>query len=136
MADDPITDALIDATLATPYNLRPIAAGIDYVVDMILLGDDVVHAGIALMPVFAALWFGLWVALLGTTPGKALLGLKIIDKRGGKPTALQAAIRALACVPGFLALGAGFLWIIIDPKKRGLHDLLAGTLVVRRSAPK
>jgi uncharacterized RDD family membrane protein YckC len=29
-----------------------------------------------------------------------------------------------------LPLGAGFLWVMIDKKRRGWHDHIAGTIVV------
>jgi len=33
-----------------------------------------------------------------------------------------------------MALGLlGFAWIAIDPKKRGWHDIAAGTVVLRRT---
>jgi uncharacterized RDD family membrane protein YckC len=33
-----------------------------------------------------------------------------------------------------LSLGAVLLWCLVDGQRRGLHDLAAGTLLVRRQA--
>jgi len=32
------------------------------------------------------------------------------------------------------SLGAALLWCLVDGQRRGLHDLAAGTLLVRRQA--
>ncbi|HYR07571.1 MAG TPA: hypothetical protein VEQ60_07375 [Longimicrobium sp.] len=34
-----------------------------------------------------------------------------------------------------LPLGLGFLWMFFDARKRGLHDVIAGTMVARTAAP-
>lgn len=70
-------------------------------------------------------------ARLGATPGKFLLGLKVVDARSGGPlTWRQAALRAGGYVLSALPLYAGFLWALADREGRALHDRLAGTRVV------
>ncbi len=72
----------------------------------------------------------LWVTLRGT-PGKLLLGLRVIDARtGGNLDFLQATIRYLGYFVSIFALMLGFVWVAIDPRKQGFHDKIAGTLVV------
>ncbi len=66
-----------------------------------------------------------------TTPGKSLLGLKIVDfKTKQFPSKTQFALRSfgylLAALPFFL----GYVWIIFDKNNRGLHDYMSGTQVV------
>ncbi|MGA7985503.1 MAG: RDD family protein [Burkholderiales bacterium] len=39
-------------------------------------------------------------------------------------------IRFLGYFVSIVPLGLGFLWIAFDRKKRGWHDLIAGTVVV------
>jgi uncharacterized RDD family membrane protein YckC len=76
---------------------------------------------------------GSWVAL-GASPGKLLLGLRIVDEpTGGRPTAWQCIGRYLMALVGILCAGLGYLWIAIDPRKQGWHDKIVRTLVVRRS---
>lgn len=61
--------------------------------------------------------------------GKRLLGLRVVGA-GERPLDLG---RALARSLGYLAsqvFTAGFLWALLDPNGRALHDLLAGSLVV------
>ena len=68
------------------------------------------------------------------TPGKMLLGLKIVDATTlGKPSKGQLVGRYLAYYLSGLPLFLGFLWVAWDRRKQGWHDKLAGTLVVRRS---
>ncbi len=81
-------------------------------------------AGVAFVLVF-------W-QILSATPGKLLFSARIVDARtGGKPTFGRFIIRYLGYVVSTLFLGLGFLWVAWDPQKRGWHDMLAGTLVVR-----
>lgn len=66
------------------------------------------------------------------TPGKMILGMRIVDARtGGKPSNSQLIIRYLGYYVSLLPFGFGFLWIAFDDKKQGFHDKLAKTLVVR-----
>ncbi|GAA4876415.1 RDD family protein [Ferrimonas pelagia] len=77
----------------------------------------------------------LWIQR-STTPGKAILRLKIVDATtGGKPTAKQMMVRYLGYYAATLPLFIGMLWMGWDPKKQGWHDKMAGTLVVRLPKP-
>ena len=70
--------------------------------------------------------------LKSATPGKMIFNARIVDaKTGGKPTGRQFLGRYLAYIPSTLALGLGFLWVIWDKRRRGWHDIMAGTLVVK-----
>ncbi len=65
------------------------------------------------------------------TPGKMVLGLKIVDARtGGKPGTGQLIGRYFAYLASMIPLCLGFLWIAFDERKQAWHDKLAGTLVV------
>lgn len=80
----------------------------------------------------------------GTSPGKAALGLRVVDAETGEPIGVLAALQrtlilAVATVPTF-GLGAATLaWTaVMDPgrKRRGWHDRVAGSVVVdTRPAP-
>jgi len=66
------------------------------------------------------------------TPGKMLLGMKIVDaKTLGKASNGKLALRYLGYYISALVLGLGFFWVGWDPKKQGWHDKIAGTLVVK-----
>lgn len=75
-----------------------------------------------------------WVNYDGATPGKKLLGIKILKSDGGKltyPVAIIRYIGYLVSAATIFIFGLGYLWIIWDKKKQALHDKIAGTIVVR-----
>jgi uncharacterized RDD family membrane protein YckC len=101
--------------------------------DWLLIGASIVLA-----------YFVLSDTVAGATPGKAVLGLRVIDAEGGgRPSLRQALIREAFMVVGavpfagpLLALAA-WVWIGVtirsNPLRRGKHDLLAGTRVIATS---
>ena len=84
----------------------------------------------------ALLWWAYFVigwGLLGATPGKRLLGLAVIDHAGRHPIGpLRAQLRLVAYTLSSLPLCAGHLLVAFRSDHRALHDILAGTRVVRR----
>jgi uncharacterized RDD family membrane protein YckC len=77
--------------------------------------------------VVIALW-----ASLQATPGKMMLSARIVDaKTGGKPGLGQCLLRYLGYFVSIPGLGIGFLMVAFDSRKQGLHDMIAGTVVVR-----
>jgi uncharacterized RDD family membrane protein YckC len=67
----------------------------------------------------------------GATPGKMLVGAKIVDARTlGKPSTAQLIGRIFAYLVSMLPACLGFLWVAFDKRKQGWHDKLAGTVVV------
>jgi uncharacterized RDD family membrane protein YckC len=78
---------------------------------------------------------GSWIAF-GASPGKLLLGLRIVDEpTGGRPSAWQCIGRYVVALAGLLCAGIGFLWIAIDPRHQGWHDKIVRTLVIRKARP-
>jgi len=70
----------------------------------------------------------------GQTPGKMLLRIRVLKKDQQPLTWGRAVLRTLGyLISGFLLLGIGFLMIAFHPQKRGLHDLISGTLVIHES---
>jgi uncharacterized RDD family membrane protein YckC len=89
---------------------------------------DVVAGGIIPPLVIISCWIA-----LGASPGKLLLGLRIVDEpTGDRPTPWQCIGRYVMALVGILCAGLGFLWIAIDPRNQGWHDKVVRTLVVRR----
>jgi uncharacterized RDD family membrane protein YckC len=73
------------------------------------------------------------IAWRGQTPGKRLVGLRVISASGRPMTALQAILRNLLRiidqVPGLYAIG--ILSVLVTARNQRLGDLAAGTVVVR-----
>jgi len=72
-----------------------------------------------------------WSSKFQGTPGKILLGLKIVDANGNKISYSTALIRYISTIISSLLLGIGYLLIIFDGKKQALHDKLASTCVIK-----
>jgi uncharacterized RDD family membrane protein YckC len=66
----------------------------------------------------------------GQTPGKKLMGIRVIAANGGKLTDMDAALRYLGYYINSAIMGLGWLWALFDPQKQGWHDKLARTYVV------
>ncbi|TCF96871.1 transporter [Paraburkholderia strydomiana] len=72
----------------------------------------------------------LW-AVWGTSPGKRVLRLRIVDADTGQPmTVRQALLRTAGYMLTFATCGAGFLWVPFNPRRQALHDRIANTVVV------
>jgi uncharacterized RDD family membrane protein YckC len=72
---------------------------------------------------------GCWV-MFGRTPGKALMGLRIVRVDGKPLTVGRSLLRYAGYWLSAIPLGLGFLWVLRDARRRGWHDRLAGTCVV------
>ncbi len=71
----------------------------------------------------------------GQTIGKALLGIGVRRARDlATIGTVRSLIRALAYGASSTFFGLGFLMVMLTPQKRGWHDYLAGTCVVRLAA--
>ena len=72
-----------------------------------------------------------WAERQGT-PGKLVLGLRIVDAgTGGTPAIGRLVLRYVGYLVSALPLGLGYLWVLWDRRKQGWHDKMAGTVVVR-----
>jgi uncharacterized RDD family membrane protein YckC len=81
--------------------------------------------------VMAAGYFLFFWSLSGQTLGKLLTGARVVDRRGGALGFGRAALRLAATLVAALPLGAGFIGLWTDPERRGWHDRIAGTKVIR-----
>lgn len=64
------------------------------------------------------------------TPGKLILGIKVTDLNGNRIGFGRATGRFFAKIVSELTLKIGYLMIGFTEKKQGLHDMIAGCLVV------
>jgi uncharacterized RDD family membrane protein YckC len=80
------------------------------------------------------LYFPFFWARGGQTPGMVIFGLRVVDDRtGGRIGWGTAGLRMLGMFVASAVFYLGFAWILIDKRRRGFHDLIAGTVVVKRS---
>jgi uncharacterized RDD family membrane protein YckC len=122
---------------------RVLAGIIDFLVVIVpmnlLIGPSaIVTAGVTLLgnlayPVANAIYVALllssrWQATLGMK----LLGLKVVDYSGQKPSSDRCWGRGLSSILSWFPLfGIGYLMVFFTPRHQTLHDMMAGTLVVK-----
>lgn len=72
-----------------------------------------------------------WVKYCGT-PGKRLVGLKVVDAKTYAPlTPVQAVTRYLGYFISIMPLGMGIFWLFFDDKKQTWHDKFAHSVVIK-----
>lgn len=120
-----------------PEPLLEPAVAVEYMGFWIRFGAAIIDAILVAIlctffPLVLLLYYWLFTGLKGQTPGKMLVGIKVVDAWGNKPGLASAALRE---IPGkiisIVVLFIGFLWIAWDTQKQGLHDKLATTYVIK-----
>ncbi|MCL5018992.1 MAG: RDD family protein [Patescibacteria group bacterium] len=114
------------ASVPTSLILKNLNLGANYDTTPILLGVSIVC-----VKLFGLIYYTIFLGSIGRTPGKALMGLKVIRNDGRKPGYGQAFLRTIYYIISFVPVGLGYFWIIWDRNKRGFHDIIAKTEVVR-----
>ncbi len=76
-------------------------------------------------------YYTLFTGWEGQTPGKKLMGLRVITMTGEPVGYGRALLRYIGYFVSFFLLGLGFVMIAFDRNKRGFHDFIAGTCVIR-----
>lgn len=101
------------------------------------LGLDRIPAlGVPAWPCFAVavlvaaveLWM---LSLHGSSVGKRVFGLKVVDADGHPPGWSTAAGRQVEQLVSLAVFGLGCLWMLWDDEQRTWHDRWSGTVVVR-----
>lgn len=75
-------------------------------------------------------YFSLFWTVAGQTPGMRLLHLRVVGPDGRPPHLGRSLLRLVGLGLAIVPLFAGFLPVLIDERRRGLHDFLAGTVVL------
>jgi len=75
----------------------------------------------------------LWFSPMQATAGQRICRLRVVDAMdGGRITFMRGLLRVLSMILSGLILGIGFLMAAFTERKRALHDMIAGTCVVKR----
>jgi len=78
--------------------------------------------GLVVFTVYAAIGW----SNTGRTYGGQVIGLRVVDRRGGGLHSAVALLRAALCA----IFPLGFLWCVLSRENRSLQDLLLGTSVI------
>ena len=135
-----------------PFSLRCGAFLIDYIllVSLVVLGTlfarmlggggrsagtSAETTAIVLAAIVALFNFGVLPGLTGLTLGKWAAGLRIQRADAGNPGIGRALLRHFVGYPlSLVTFGIGFLLAAVTVHGRGLHDMIAGTVVVREGS--
>jgi uncharacterized RDD family membrane protein YckC len=146
--EEAASDALVGFSLATPFD-RIFSGLIDLAfvsliqLTLFYLTTHLVAQRLGALPqsalvamglvgaVLAAGYFLFFWSLSGQTLGKLLTGSRVVDRKGRALGFGRAAFRLLATLLALLPLGAGLLPLWTDPERRGWHDRIAGSKVIR-----
>ena len=138
--------------LPAPFSLRCGALLIDYITLAAIVvfgtliarmlgggarsaGNSAETFGFLIAVVVAVLNLGVLPGLTGLTLGKWATGLRIERNDGNEIGIGRALLRHFIGYPlSFLLLGLGFLLAAVTVRGRGLHDIIAGTIVVREGS--
>jgi uncharacterized RDD family membrane protein YckC len=75
-------------------------------------------------------YFVLFWSTAGQTPGMRLMSLRVMTQRGVHPGVTRSVVRVIGLGLAIVPLFLGFVPVLVDARRRGLHDLLAGTVVL------
>ena len=132
-----ITRTLAAAIDALLINLAALAVAA--VVALILSIFPVPHEKKQLLAAIGAVLFAVWVVAYfvtfwtttGQTPGDHVMRVAVVREDGGRLRPWRALLRLVVAVVG-LVLFLGYLPILLNHRRRALHDWVAGTVVVNR----
>jgi uncharacterized RDD family membrane protein YckC len=105
--------------------------GVDFWLDLLLTSDPAMWGAVGLATTISVIYLLLFQVLLAQTPGMRLLKMRVIDVYGDEPSVMRCAVRTAGYLAGIATLGLGFLWVGFDSERRGLHDWISGTYVVK-----
>ncbi len=95
---------------------------IDFLRDSFLIGF--------LSALFILLYHVFFTYFAGQTPGKALLGLRVVAVEGKRVSVVRSLLRYLGYFVSAAPLFIGFFWVLIDDQRQGWHDKIARTYVI------
>jgi uncharacterized RDD family membrane protein YckC len=98
------------------------------------LPNDVEKVLVAIGGVAAVVWgvayFTFFWSTTGQTPGNRVMSIEVRDVRGERLKPRRALLRVLVLPLSVIPFGAGLWLILVDRRRRALHDRIAGTVVV------
>ena len=80
-----------------------------------------------------AIYFVLFWSLTGQTPGMQLMRIRVVGPDGEPPSVPRSIARFVLLILCIIPLFLGFAPVLFDDRRRGVHDMLARTLVLYAS---
>jgi len=128
-----ITAFAIDAAVSVALYLLflfIVRIGYEYITDHTITWSDHRIITIVGFVLWAIIYFAHPWSTSGRTLGMAIVGLQVVRADGSSVSFGRAVVRILTLPISLVLLGIGILVMLVQPERRALHDLIAGTAVV------
>jgi uncharacterized RDD family membrane protein YckC len=131
-----VTRALAFGIDAAIINVVAILTGavVALTFSVVSLPDELRTAAIAVGGAVYLVWsvgyFVTFWSTTGQTPASRMIGIRVLAASGDPLRPRRALLRFVGLTLAALPLFAGFLLILVDDRRRGLHDRIARTVVV------
>jgi uncharacterized RDD family membrane protein YckC len=122
-----IDAAVVQGTLLVIAALLALVASLVGGVRLESLGQAIAAAAWILA---TAAYFVIGWSATGQTLGMRAMELRVVTSAGLVPKPARSVVRVLWLGLCILPLFAGFLPVLFDQRRRGLHDMVSGTVVV------
>ena len=76
-----------------------------------------------------SIYFSAFWSLTGQTPGMRVMGVRVMTAEGTSLRPRRSLLRVAGMVAAAIPIFAGFLPILVNDRRMGLHDLIARTVV-------
>ena len=103
---------------------------VSYVKTLLESSTFQIGSGAVLLTLLVIGYYTFFWTLVGFTPGKAVLGLKVVRRNGAKLSFGRSLLRFFSYWISAIPLFLGFFWVLWDSKRQGWHDKIAGTQVL------
>jgi len=139
-----IIDGCITTVLQTPLSILfqvaslgslTESAGMNSIDSLAVSGVLLYIANVVSSLVMTGFYYGWFYSRKGATPGKMLLGLRVMDSDTGYYLSFWKAVGRELLIKNLVfifTLGIGWLIVAFRSDKRALHDMAMNTLVVRK----
>jgi uncharacterized RDD family membrane protein YckC len=74
-------------------------------------------------------YFVTFWSTVGQTPAMRMMDIRVSTADGTPPGVGRSIVRLFGLALAIIPLFAGFLPVLVDDRRRGIHDMLAGTVV-------
>lgn len=90
--------------------------------------------GIHIIPAIPFAYYTLLIGGSGATPGQRMAGLTVVQESSlTRPNLAQALVWSLLLWLSFALACIPFLLMLLNPRRRGAHDVLSGLTILRSS---
>ena len=112
-----------------------VSFGVDFLLQTLSIEGDKYQYWIILLVIlvnfliYFVYYIGFWM-VAGQTPGKSLMGVRIVRTDGARLKIQNAVIRLVGYWISTMFFFMGYWWVLFDSRRQGWHDKLARTMVV------